>query len=121
MTQERIEAERLYERLRGLGLEHGSGMKAVRWSERGQGQVLAELRMAPEAAEEKGKYRLHPSLLDGALQASEALMMAVDEEQEKGELRVRFSLERMRVEGEAAAEMLAWVRWSAQTGEGQKV
>src|ERR1051326_485704 len=42
MTQGRIEAEGLYERLRGLGLEHGSGMKAVRWIERGQGQVLAE-------------------------------------------------------------------------------
>src|ERR1041385_5621426 len=121
MTQGRIEAERLYERLRRLGLEHGSGMKAVRWIERGQGQVLAELHITPEAEEEKGKYGLHPSLLDGALQASVALMMAVDEEQEKGELRVPFSLERMWVEGEAAAEMLAWVRWSAQTGEGQKV
>jgi len=55
MRQERIGSERLYARLRKIGLEHGHGMKSVKWVERGQGQLLAELRV-PEMVGEKGNY-----------------------------------------------------------------
>jgi polyketide synthase PksL len=119
MTQGRIEAERLYARLRGMGLEHGRGMRAVRWVERGQGQVLAELRV-PEEVAERGNYRLHPSLLDGALQAA-VVIVGDGEGTEKAELRVPYALDWLRVEGECGEEMLAWVRRSEKRGEAQKI
>jgi polyketide synthase PksL len=120
MTQERIEAERLYARLQRMGLEHGHGMRSVRWVERGQAQVLAELRV-PEMVDEKGNYGLHPSLLDGALQAAAALTMTGDGEKDKHELRVPYAMERMRVEGKCGAEMLAWVRQSDKRGDAEKI
>lgn len=120
MTQERIEAQRLYSRLQRMGLEHGHGMRSVRWVERGQAQVLAELRV-PEMVEEKGSYGLHPSLLDGALQAAAALTMTGDGDNDKDELRVPYAMERMRVEGKCDAEMLAWVRQSEKRGDAEKI
>lgn len=82
-----------YQRFRDLGLTHGPGFQVVRrlWTD-GQ-QVLAELALPADLADGLPGFVLHPSLLDGALQA----MIALAPDDAAGELRVPYALERLTV------------------------
>jgi acyl transferase domain-containing protein len=62
-------AEDLYERLAQAGLDHGPAFQAVRAVWRRDAELYAELALAPAEAQEAGRYRVHPVLLDGALHA----------------------------------------------------
>ncbi|MET7906063.1 type I polyketide synthase [Streptomyces sp. NPDC005355] len=62
-------AEDLYERLAQAGLDHGPAFQAVRAVWRRDAELYAELALAPAEAQEAGRYRVHPALLDGALHA----------------------------------------------------
>jgi len=59
--------------------------------------------------------------MDGALQAAAALTMASDGEEDGGELRVPYAMDRMRLEGECGAEMLAWVRKNEKRGDAEQI
>lgn len=83
------------------------------------GQVVAQLRL-PKAVEETwGEYVLHPSLMEGALQACAGLMGG--EEEGSKERRVPFALESLRLVSKCRREMVAWVRYSAGSEAGDKV
>jgi acyl transferase domain-containing protein/acyl carrier protein len=60
-------AEGFYEELNGKGLEYGPAFQGVRelWS--GSGEALGRIEVAPEVLRDKA-YRLHPAVLDAALQ-----------------------------------------------------
>jgi acyl transferase domain-containing protein/enoyl-CoA hydratase/carnithine racemase/acyl carrier protein/SAM-dependent methyltransferase len=119
MRQGKLEREKVYEAWAGMGMGYGRSMQAIRVIYCGSRQVLAELRM-PEAVEEQwGEYVLHPSMLDGGLQASVGLM---EGEREGGQqARLPFALDELRIVSRCTREMYAWVRYAAGGQAGDKV
>jgi acyl transferase domain-containing protein/enoyl-CoA hydratase/carnithine racemase/acyl carrier protein/SAM-dependent methyltransferase len=107
MTQGRMEPDRLYDACTRMGLLYGPAFRAVTGIERGDGQLLARLRIPASIVSTSAEYVLHPSVMDGALQASVALM-----NDSAGLPRVPFALESLRVLAPCAAEMVAWVRYT---------
>ncbi|HET8796364.1 MAG TPA: beta-ketoacyl synthase N-terminal-like domain-containing protein, partial [Thermoanaerobaculia bacterium] len=63
-------------------------------------------------------YVLHPSLMDGALQAAAGLS---DEGPESGQPRLPFALETLRILSPCTPDMRAWLRYSAGSRAGDKV
>ena len=71
---EEIPPEALYGMLVALGVQHGSAFQGVTRLWRRDGEALAEIRL-PDALEPDA-YRIHPALLDAALQPLGAAMAA---------------------------------------------
>ncbi|MFF8597286.1 polyketide synthase dehydratase domain-containing protein, partial [Streptomyces sp. NPDC015220] len=69
-----LPADEVYAALRARGIEHGPSLRALGGIRLGDGQVLAEL-ARPAAAPVLEQCRLHPSLLDGALQTVAGLTL----------------------------------------------
>ncbi len=70
---EEIEPAVCYERLRASGVVHGPAFQALTAIRRGQGFVLADLRLPRRLAATLPELPLHPVLLDAAIQAWIAL------------------------------------------------
>src|SRR5262249_34103632 len=108
MRQGRLEADRGYAAYGREGLPHWAALQAIQAIHRGNHQVLAELRLPRAVEEQAGDYVLHPSLLDGALQAAVGL---IEDGWEHGQpTRLPFALDRLRLLAPCTREMLAWVR-----------
>ncbi|MEV0689369.1 SDR family NAD(P)-dependent oxidoreductase [Streptomyces sp. NPDC050388] len=63
-------ADEYYKALRAAGLDYGDTHRAVRSVHLGEGELLASLTLPEDAVPTLEDYVLHPSLLDGALQAA---------------------------------------------------
>jgi polyketide synthase PksN len=110
MGQGRVEPNMVYAACAQMGLVRGPAFHAITAIHQGNDQVLAQLRL-PEAVDDTwGDYVLHPSLMDGALQAS--LGMIEGESELFNQTRLPFALESMRIVSPCTREMFAWVRYS---------
>ncbi|HXH41922.1 MAG TPA: SDR family NAD(P)-dependent oxidoreductase [Thermoanaerobaculia bacterium] len=107
MGHGRIEPDSVYTACAGMGLLYGPAFQGITAIHMGSGQLLARLRMPDAVAGSSGDYVLHPSLMDGALQASVALI-----DDSSGRARVPFALESLLIVSPCTAEMVAWVRYS---------
>ncbi|TXI48894.1 MAG: SDR family NAD(P)-dependent oxidoreductase [Lysobacter sp.] len=105
----RVEASALYPRFAAMGLGYGAAFQGIVALERGEDDVLVELRL-PDAAHAEG-FVLHPSLADSALQGSIALIDRAAGGEGKPSL--PFALEALRVYAPCAPRMYAWVRFAA--------
>jgi hypothetical protein len=111
MTRGRVEAARVYAMFASRGFDYGPAHRAVVTLALGEGQLLARLRLPAEVEATERDYWLHPSLMDGALQA--AACFGADLEQATAAPQVPFALASLRVAARCTREMLAWVRPSA--------
>ena len=111
-----LDAERVYAACARMGLVYGPAFRAVKSVLRGNGEVLAQLRLPDTVV--AGDYVLHPSVMDGALQAAAGLL---HDEVESSPLRLPFALETLRVLWPCSADMLAWVRFAPDTQPGAGV
>ena len=102
-----VEPRRLYESFAAAGLVYGEAFRAIASLREGRDGLVARLRLPQSVADEASAYALHPSLMDGAMQA--AVWLAEGGARE-GRLRLPFALESLRVFAPCAAEMAAWVR-----------
>src|SRR6266540_3562961 len=109
MGQGQIEPNSVYEACASMGLIYGPSLQAITAIHRGSGQVLAELRLPNTVADTSGDYVLHPSLMDGALQAAVGL---IDGGPESNQTRLPFALETLRIVSPCSQEMVAWVRYA---------
>ncbi len=66
---EPLDATFLYDRLAEAGFEHGPAFQSLSAAWRRGEEVFAEVALAEERVADAGGFRLHPALLDGALQA----------------------------------------------------
>ena len=110
MTQRTLDAASVYAACARMGLAYGPSFRSVAALHRGNGQVLARLRLPDVVAEQANDYVLHPSLMDGALQAAIGLIegdLAVTQP------RLPFALETLRILAPCSGEMVAWVRYAA--------
>lgn len=74
----RVDAPAYYAAAAATGVELGPSFRVLADIRRGEAEVLARLAVPPAAAAERG-YRIHPALLDGALQAlAVAVLHAAD-------------------------------------------
>ncbi|HKP96476.1 MAG TPA: SDR family NAD(P)-dependent oxidoreductase, partial [Fibrobacteria bacterium] len=108
MQSERIGAESLYAGLEGMGLAYGPAHRAVTGLVLGEREALARLAMPECAAPGSGEYLLHPSLMDGALQAAVPLLGGIGPGKEHPP--VPFALESLRLHAPCRPEMTAWIR-----------
>ncbi|MBZ5526240.1 MAG: SDR family NAD(P)-dependent oxidoreductase, partial [Acidobacteriia bacterium] len=101
----------IYAACAGMGVVHGPALQSISAVYQASNQVLAHLRLPRTVEGEWEDYLLHPSLMDGALQATVKLM-----ESEGGELRTQtrlpFALDSLRVVSPCTREMIAWVRYT---------
>ena len=63
-----IDVEGAYKQFEEAGLGYGPAFRGIRKLWRGQGEALAEVALGEAETQEAHRYRLHPALLDSALQ-----------------------------------------------------
>ncbi|HET8773434.1 MAG TPA: SDR family NAD(P)-dependent oxidoreductase [Thermoanaerobaculia bacterium] len=80
----------------------GAFLRAIASIDRGEGELLAHLRIPSSAEATAAGFVLHPSLLHGALAAAAAL--------NDGSAALPVALESLRVVAPCTTEMVAWVR-----------
>jgi acyl transferase domain-containing protein/enoyl-CoA hydratase/carnithine racemase/SAM-dependent methyltransferase len=90
-----------------MGMAYGPAFRTITAVHRGNGELLANLRLPDSVVNTGTTYVLHPSLMDGALQAAVLL-----NENGEAEPRVPFALERLRVLSPCSPEMVAWARYA---------
>ncbi len=64
---EPIEIEVFYSQVAAVGLDYGPAFQGLEAAWKADGEIYAEVSLAPEQAEEAGRYAIHPALLDAAL------------------------------------------------------
>src|SRR5262245_24479843 len=118
MGQGELAPEDLYETCAGMGLLYGPLFRSITAIHRGDGQVLAELRLPRTAEDTFADYVLHPSLMDGALQACVGLMEGGPASTHP---RLPFALDTLRIVSRCTPEMVAWVRYAPGSRAGDPV
>ena len=124
-----IGPERCYDAFRASGLEYGAahrGLTSIQLGKDGSGEefVLAEVRLPGCVADTAGMYELHPSVLDGALQAVAALGLdaweeAVGSASAVARALLPFALETLETWGSTPEVAWVHVRRSATRDDGK--
>ncbi|MFD8519916.1 SDR family NAD(P)-dependent oxidoreductase [Streptomyces capillispiralis] len=96
-----------YAALRATGLDYGPAHRAVRAIRLGDGELLAELGVPDEVGATLDDCVLHPSVLDGALQAAYAPDLHTAE---AGGLALPFALDHVDVHGATPRTAYVWIR-----------
>ncbi|WP_437836519.1 SDR family NAD(P)-dependent oxidoreductase [Sorangium sp. So ce1153] len=126
MATQSIGVEAVHEAIAAAGIEFGPahrGLSRLHVGARPDGEpfVLARVEMPASVRETASEYHLHPSVLDGALQASIGLASAGDEARADGaasRLSLPFALEKMVIFDRTPAVTIVCVRPSDGAAEG---
>ncbi|HKP98201.1 MAG TPA: SDR family NAD(P)-dependent oxidoreductase [Fibrobacteria bacterium] len=110
-----LDSTRLYSAYARMGLEYGPTHRTVTEVLRGEGRVLARLRLPDTAAGGLADFLLHPGLADGALQSALGL---ADPDRLPAQPAIPFALASLRVLAPCTQAMAAWVRRSAGAAPG---
>jgi acyl transferase domain-containing protein/enoyl-CoA hydratase/carnithine racemase/acyl carrier protein/SAM-dependent methyltransferase len=110
MGQGPVEPSNLYGSYTRMGIAYGPAFQAITAIDRDRDQLLAQLRLPRSVEGTSGDYVLHPSLMDGALQACVGLFDGTFES--ANQPRLAFALESLRIVSPCAREMVAWVRYA---------
>jgi polyketide synthase PksN len=113
MDRGQVEPGGVYAMCARMGLIYGPSFQGITAIHRGRDQILAKLRLPGVVAITSKDYWLHPSLMDGALQAAVGLIDGeLESNLQAGRPRLPFALETLRVIAPCAPEMVAWVRYA---------
>jgi polyketide synthase PksN len=119
MGRGRLDAEQIYDAYARMGLDYGPAHRPITAIAPGAGQALAELRLPAPVRGGAADYLLHPSLMDGALQAAIGLLDWQDDP--AGQARLPFALGALDILAPCTDEMLAWVRYADGSGPADAV
>ncbi|HEU5133665.1 MAG TPA: SDR family NAD(P)-dependent oxidoreductase [Steroidobacteraceae bacterium] len=119
MTQGRLEAAAVYPAIAALGIDIGPSHRAIASIYQGEREQLAHIALPDVVQGTLDDYVLHPSIMDGVLQAASALI--VDPTRHSGRAPLPFALESMHVFSGCKGEMYAWARYSAGSQPGDAV
>ncbi|MCX7293775.1 SDR family NAD(P)-dependent oxidoreductase, partial [Janthinobacterium sp.] len=117
-TRDTIPAAAFYPLFRAKGLDLGPGLQAIETVYVGVDQVLARLRMPPAVLAERGRYLLHPSMLDAAVTTPVALALSTAAD---GGLALPFALQALEVLGPCEETMWVLARPSTGSSPADKV
>src|SRR5262249_19214612 len=100
-----------------MGLVYGPSFQGITAIHRGSDQLLARLRLPRAVGETLEGDWLHPSLMDGALQA--CVWLIGDSSERSNRPRLPFALESLSIVSPCSREMVAWARYSpgSQAGD----
>jgi acyl transferase domain-containing protein/enoyl-CoA hydratase/carnithine racemase/acyl carrier protein len=110
MRRGRWSAEAIYAAFARMGLDYGPAHRSIAAIETGDRQLLAHLMLPQALAAGQQDYVLHPSLMDGALQAATALLF--DPHNVPCHPIVPFALETLRLVAPCKPQMYVWARFS---------
>ena len=105
----------IYETFKMTGINYGPGYQGIEKVYIGPGQVLAKLALPATISDTRDQYILHPSMMDGALQASIGLMMGADDKDGVGSPQpsLPFALEELEIYSGCTSSMWAFIRSSS--------
>src|SRR6266511_3389281 len=110
ISQSLLAPSEVYAACARMGLVYGPSFQGITAIHRGSNQLLARLRLPRAVEETLGDYWLHPSLMDGALQA--CVLLIVYSSERSSRPRLPFALESLRIVSQCSREMVAWARYS---------
>ena len=110
MRKGQLDPRDMYAAFARMGMIYGPAFQAITSIHRGDGQVLAHLRLPTAIESKREDYVLHPSLIDSAMQACVGLIDGSLES--AGQPRVPFALDSLRIVSPCSREMFAWVRYA---------
>ncbi|WP_318198082.1 SDR family NAD(P)-dependent oxidoreductase [Streptomyces sp. MCL20-2] len=102
--------EEYYETLHEAGLDYGDTHRTLRDIRLGDGELLASLVLPDAVADTRQDFVLHPSMLDGALQATLASEARAARGNGPWNTSLPFALDRLEVFGATPASAYAWIR-----------
>ena len=111
--QRRLAADEIYAAFISRGFIHGPAFRVITAVTQGSNQSLAQLHLPVAMEKELPDYVLHPSVIDGALQACAGLLDGWSEDIVRP--RMPFALDRLSILSRCTREMFVWVRYSAGT------
>ncbi|NTU29407.1 SDR family NAD(P)-dependent oxidoreductase [Brevibacillus sp. HB1.1] len=116
-TESSYHFSQCYETFHGIGLAYGPSHQGIEKLFVGSDQVLAKLILPSSVTDTAGKFVLHPSIMDAALQASLGFMMGTTDLQPS----LPFALEQLNIYSASTAAVWALVRYSDGNAATQKV
>ncbi|WP_129645083.1 GNAT family N-acetyltransferase [Peristeroidobacter agariperforans] len=116
MAGARVDATRIYDALATMGLLYGPSHRSITALYRSERQQVVELALPPAAGRD---FQLHPSLMDGALQA--AICLSIDLDRVPSRAAMPFALESLRIIGPCTEKMCALVRYASGSNAGDIV
>lgn len=119
MTRGRLERSSVYGACDRMGLIYGPAFQGIDAIEQGRNQLLARMRLPRTLENGAGDYFLHPSLMDGALQA--AVLLVDGGSEPSVQPRLPFALESLRIVSPCTLAMVAWVRYAPGSQPGSHV
>ncbi len=105
-TQGSLSSDDCYTLFQKLGVEYGPGHQVIKEIHLGLNEVVAELSLPPDMWSTLNDYVLHPSLMDGALQAVIGLMFNANNQ----EFSLPFALEEVEVLSSCCPKMWVHIR-----------
>lgn len=120
--QNRLDAALFYEGM--IGADYGPGYKSVKAVYKGDGQLLAKLSLPESVMHTSDDYVLHPSVMDGALQAAEYLQNVVRAELSRGEdfkAALPFALEELEIFQQCVSDMWVYVQFNSKNKPGDLI
>jgi acyl transferase domain-containing protein/acyl carrier protein len=112
MSNGRLEASDIYSTYKQLGINFGLAHQALTVIYKGNQQVLAQLCLPASMNNTQSDYLLHPSIVDGALQAAIGLIADFENIPNRPSQSLPFALESLCVLSPCTKDMFAWVRYS---------
>ncbi|MGR4884286.1 acyltransferase domain-containing protein [Streptomyces sp. LARHCF249] len=107
---ETLEGPAYYRALAACGLGYGPAFQGITGVSRGEGAALARIAPDPAALPADPGYRVHPSLLDSALQSAVAPLLGAAWGEGVTQCFVSESIGRLRVYGALAGELWAYAQ-----------
>ncbi|WP_158942674.1 SDR family NAD(P)-dependent oxidoreductase, partial [Streptomyces sp. ERV7] len=102
--------EECYAALRAAGLDYGDAHRSLREVRLGDGEMLAALTLPDALGEDRHAYVLHPSILDGALQAVYAPQIHDARTGAAWSAALPFALDALEVHSPTPVNAYAWIR-----------
>ncbi|XLS29188.1 SDR family NAD(P)-dependent oxidoreductase [Flavobacteriaceae bacterium M23B6Z8] len=119
MNKGKLSKESIYGAYDSMGLLYGPAHRVLSTIHQGEDEVLAELQLPESLVKESNGYVLHPSMMDGALQATLGLISDLDVLPENP--RMPFALENIQIINACTENMFAWVRYAPGSNSEDKV
>ncbi len=116
MRQGHMDPSAVYTAIPQSGLVCGPALQSITAIHLGNNELLAQLRLPVMVADKSADYVLHPSLMDGAMQACVVLMGEGSGGSRQS--RSSFALDSMRIVSPCTPEMMAWVRYASGSHAG---
>jgi acyl transferase domain-containing protein len=119
MNAGKLEPDEIYAAFARSGLHYGPAHRGITAIYRGQGQLLAQVRLPQIVESSEQEYVLHPSVMDSAVQA---LMGLTKDLRHLPQMPlVPFALKYLHVIAACERQMLVWVRHSPAIRQGRDV